>query len=96
MFAVHWYKKAEIRQRRISTENLRFQLFDVRNDIHTPMNGLCSFKFLLATAAATVVTIIVAADAVKDNYDNDYPENPFATATIVVISKAHKSSSFQF
>lgn len=51
---------------------------------------------MLATAAATVVTIIVAADAVKDNYDNDDPENPFATATIVVISKAHKSSSFQF
>ena len=51
---------------------------------------------VLASATAAVVAIVVAADAVKDNYDNDYPENPFATATIVVISKAHKSSSFQF
>ena len=51
---------------------------------------------VLATATAAVVAIVVAADAVKDNYDNDDPENPFATATIVVISKAHRSSSFQF
>ena len=58
------------------------------------MNGLCSFTFLLATAAATAV-IIVTADAVEDNYDNDNPEDPFATATIVIISKAHDSSSFQ-
>ena len=45
-----------------------------------------------AATTATVVTIVTA-DAVKDNYDNDNPEDPFAT--IVVISKAHKSSSFQ-
>lgn len=48
----------------------------------------------LATAAATVV-VAVAADAVKNNYDNDNPENPFATAAVVIISKAHNSSSFQ-
>ena len=51
---------------------------------------------MLATAAATVVTLVVAADAVKNNYDNDNPENPFATAAVVIIiSKAHNSSSFQ-
>ena len=54
------------------------------------------FYFSLAAATAAVVIIATTADAVKDNYDNDNPENPFATATIVVISKAHKSSSFQF
>ena len=58
----------------------------------------CCYKIILdkvlATAAAAVIAIVVATSAVKDNYDNDNPENPFAT--IVVISKAHKSSSFQF
>ena len=44
----------------------------------------------LAAATATVVIVTITADAVKDNYDNDNPENPFATATVVVISKAHK------
>ncbi len=60
----------------------------------------CCYKIILgevlATTTVITITIAIAADAVKDNYDNDYPENPFATATIVVISKAHKSSSFQF
>ena len=70
-------------------------MFEVRNTFYTPMNGLYSFTFLLATAAAAVIAIIVATDTIKDNYDNDYPENPFATAIVVVISKAHKSSSFQ-
>ena len=55
-----------------------------------PMNGLCIFTFLLAAATATVVVATITADAVKDNYDNDNPENPFATTVIVVISKAHK------
>lgn len=60
----------------------------------------CRYKIILgevlATTAVVTITIAITADAVKDNYDNDYPENPFATVTIVVISKAHKSSSFQF
>ena len=51
-----------------------------------------SLSVRLATAAATAVFVITA-DAVKDNYDNDNPEDPFATATIV-ISKAHNDSSF--
>jgi len=60
----------------------------------------CRYKIILGEVLATTTVITIAititADAVKDNYDNDYPENPFATAIIVVISKAHKSSSFQF
>ena len=48
----------------------------------------------LAAATATVVIVTITADAVKDNYDNDNPEDPFATATVIVISKAHKNSSF--
>ena len=59
------------------------------------MNGLCIFTFLLAAAAA-FVAIISTADAVKNNYDNDNPENPFTAAAVVVISKAHNNSSFRF
>jgi len=51
---------------------------------------------VLATTTVITIAITITADAVKDNYDNDDPENPFATATVIVISKAHKSSSFQF
>jgi len=60
----------------------------------------CCYKIILGEVLATTTVITIAititADAVKDNYDNDNPENPFATATVIVISKAHKSSSFQF
>jgi len=60
----------------------------------------CCYKIILGEVLATTTVITIAititADAVKDNYDNDDPENPFATATVIVISKAHKSSSFQF
>ncbi len=60
----------------------------------------CCYKIILGEVLATTTVITIAititADAVKDNYDNDDPENPFAAATVIVISKAHKSSSFQF
>jgi len=73
------------------------QLLNARKKtVESPFLSKAKRCFAPLAAATAIVAAVIAAEAVKDNYDNDNPENPFATVTIVIISKAHKSSSFRF
>jgi hypothetical protein len=40
-----------------------------------------------ATATVTVAVSVVAASTVEQKHDDDYPDNPFATA--IIITKEH-------
>ena len=64
-----------------------------KKTVGTPFLSKTKRCFASLAAATATAFAVITADAVEDNYNNDNPENPFAT---VVISKAHKSSSFQF
>jgi len=72
------------------------QLLNPQNEtVESPFILKAKRCFALLAATTATVVIAVSTDTVENNYDNDNPENPFATTIVIIITKAHKSSSFQ-